>query len=313
MAAEQSSRSVYYDHFGGPEVLQIGEVAMAPMGPDSVLVKVAGVGINPVDYKIAQGYLQGAIEINFPVVIGWDVAGEVLAVGPAITEFVPGDLVFGYARLDTVQHGTASETVVLPVRVLAPAPTSIELVRAAAVPLTGLTALQLTRRLEIQSGETVLIHGAAGGVGQFVGQLAKLAGARVIGTASTRNHDYLRTLGIEPVSYGPELVESVQALAGDGVDVVVDLVGAGSLDRSDAVTKAHARVGSIAAGDGAKARGGAYVFVRPSAVDLEYLAHLIDEGKLSVDLAQTFSFEDAAEAYRELEDRHVRGKIVLTP
>jgi NADPH:quinone reductase-like Zn-dependent oxidoreductase len=313
MADSSLSRSVYYDHFGGPESLQVGEIAMAPMGPDSVLVRVAGVGVNPVDYKIAQGYLQGAMEINFPVVIGWDVAGEVLAVGPGITEFAPGDRVFGYARLDTVQHGTAAETVVLPVRVLAHAPTNIDLEHAAAVPLTGLTALQLLRLLDIKPGETVLIHGAAGGVGQFAVQLARLAGATVIGTASVRNHDYLRSLSAEPVGYGTELEESLRRLAPDGVDVVVDLVGAGSLDRSDSIAKADARVGSIADGEGAMARGGAYVFVRPSAVDLEFLAGLIDEGKLIVDVDQTFSFAEAAQAYRLLEERHVRGKIVLTP
>lgn len=311
--AEESSRSVYYDRFGGPDVLQVGDVAMAPVGPDSVVVKVAGVGINPVDYKIAQGYLQGAMEINFPVVIGWDVAGEVVGVGPAITEFTVGDRVFGYARLDTVQHGTAAETVVLPVRVLAHAPTSIDLEHSAAVPLTGLTALQLIRRLDIQTGETVLIHGANGGVGQFAVQLARLAGGTVIGTASARNHEYLRSLGAEPVGYGPELEAAVRELVPEGVDVVVDLAGAGSLDRSDAVTKPNARVGSITDGEGAKARGGAYVFTRPSSSDLAHLASLIDEGKLVVDLARTFTFAQAAQAYQLLEERHVRGKIVLTP
>jgi NADPH:quinone reductase-like Zn-dependent oxidoreductase len=313
MTETPHSRSVYYDHFGGPEALQIGDVAMAPVGPDSVVVKVAGVGINPVDYKIARGYLQGAMEINLPVVIGWDVAGEVVGVGPAITEFAPGDRVFGYARLDTVAHGTAAETVVLPVRVLASAPTSIDLEHAAAVPLTGLTALQLIRRLDIQTGETVLIHGAAGGVGQFAVQLARLAGAKVIGTASVGNHEYLRSLEVEPVGYGPELEETLRELAPEGVDVVVDLVGEGSLDRSDSASKASARVGSIADGEGAKARGGAYVFVRPSAADLSYLAELIDEGNLVVDVARTFPFAEAAEAYQLLEERHVRGKIVLTP
>ena len=313
MVEVSRSRSVYYEQFGGPEVLQVGEVEVAPLGPDSVKVKVSGVGINPVDYKVSRGYLQGLIESDFPVVIGWDVAGTVVEVGASITEFSPGDRVFGYARLDTVSHGTAAEIVVLPVRVLAHAPSSIDLECAAAVPLTGLTALQLLRRLEIQPGETVLVHGAAGGVGQFAVQLARLAGATVIGTASAKNHDHLRSLGIEPVGYGSEFEASVRELAPDGVDVVVDLVGAGSLDRSDAIAIPDARVGSIADGDGAKARGGAYVFVRPSAPDLEHLARLIDDEELSIDIAQTFTFHDAAEAYRLLEEGHVRGKIVLKP
>lgn len=313
MTDKATARSVFYDHFGGPEVLQIGEIPLAPVGPDSVVVKVVGAGINPVDYKIAHGYLEGYLELRFPVVIGWDVAGEVTEVGAAVTEFAPGDCVFGYARLDTVEHGTVAEKVVLPVRVLAKAPTSIELERAAGVPLTGLTAFQLTRRLDIQPGEIVLIHGASGGVGQFAAQLAKLAGATVIGTASARNHDHLRSLGVEPVGYGPELETSVRKLAPNGVNVVIDLVGADALDRSDSLTAEGARVGSITDGAGALARGGIYVFVRPSAEDLAVLATLIDEGKLSVDLAETFPFEQAAQAYQILAEGHVRGKIVLTP
>lgn len=308
-----STRAVYYEQFGGPELLQVGDIALPPVGPDSVVVKVAGVGINPVDYKIERGYLAGAIEVHFPVVIGWDVAGEVIAVGPAVTEFAPGDRIFAYARLDTVQHGTAAEVVVLPIRVLANAPTSITLEEAAAVPLTGLTAFQLIRRLDIQPGETVLIHGAAGGVGQFAAQLARLAGASVIGTASARNHDHLRGLGVEPVGYGSELEAAVRRLAPNGVDVVVDLVGGDALDRSDALAAANARVGSITNGDGAIARGGEYVFVRPSAADLTELAKLIDDGKLVVDIAATYPFTEAAAAYRLLEEGHVRGKIVLTP
>jgi NADPH:quinone reductase-like Zn-dependent oxidoreductase len=308
-----TSRSVYYDHFGGPEVLKVGDIPMAPLGPDNVAVKVAGVGINPVDYKIARGYLAAAIETHFPVVIGWDVAGEVQAVGPAVTEFKPGDRVYGYARLDSVQHGTAAETVVLPVRVLAQAPSSIDLQLSAGVPLTGLTALQLVRRLDIKPKETVLIHGASGGVGQFASQLALHDGARVIGTASPANHAHLTSLGVEPVSYGPQFAQEVHALAPDGVDVVIDLVGGDSLDRSDAVSQPNARVGSITDRDGALARGGVYIFVRPSADDLGYLAKLIDEGKLAVDVGQTFTFDDAVAAYDVLENGHVRGKIVLVP
>ena len=306
-------RAVYYDHFGGPEVLQVGDVEPMPTGPDCLVVKVAGAGINPVDYKITHGYLEGAIETHFPVVPGWDVAGEVVAVGPAVTEFSPGDRVFAYARMDSVGHGTAAETVVLPIRLVAMAPSSIDLVTAAAVPLCGLTAYQLLARLGVQSGETVLVHNASGGVGQFAVQLATLAGARVIGTSSPRNHDHLRSLNIEPVGYGTELEAEVRTLAPNGVDVVVDLVGGDALDRSDGLLAAGARVGSIADGQGALSRGGAYVFVRPSASDLAELARLIDTNELAIDLAGTYSFDEAAEAYRTLAEGHVRGKIVLTP
>lgn len=306
------TRAVYYDSFGGPEVLTIGEVSPLPMGPDTVRVKVAGVGINPVDAKIMSGYLAGAFEHHFPIVPGWDVAGEVLEVGPSVSEVAPGDDVFAYARMDVIGHGTLADEVVLPIRLLAKAPKTLDLVRAAAVPLTGLTAWQLIRRLDIQIYETVLIHNASGGVGQFAAQLARLAGARVIGTASPGNHEHLRSLGVEPVAYGEGMADAVRELAPDGLDVVIDLIG-GVLDDSDGLLKPHGRVGSITDAAGALARDGVYVFVRPSRNDLTELALLIDAGDLTVDLAASYPFEQAADAYRRLGEGHVRGKLVLTP
>ena len=153
------TRGIYYNEYGQPgDILQVGDVPLLPMGPDCVRIAVAGAGINPVDWKIMLGYLQGAFETHFPVVPGWDIAGEVTAVGPAVTEVAPGDRVYAYARLDMIGHGTAAEEVVLPVRVVAKAPDNIDLVTAAAVPLAGLTALQLLRQLSPQPGETVLVH-----------------------------------------------------------------------------------------------------------------------------------------------------------
>lgn len=306
------TRAVYYDEFNGPEVLRIGDVEPLPMGPDTVRVKVAGAGINPVDAKVMRGYLTGGFEHHFPIVPGWDVAGEVLEVGPSVTEVAPGDGVFGYARMDTIAHGTLADEVTLPIRLLARAPQTIDLVSAAAVPLTGLTAWQVIRRLDVRLGETVLVHNASGGVGQFVVQIARLAGARVIGTSSPANHDHLRTLGVEPVAYGEGMVDAVRELAPDGVDVVVDLIG-GVLDESDQLLREGARVGSITDAKGALARGGVYVFVRPSRDDLTELALLIDAGDLRVDIAGTYPFTRAADAYRLLEQGHVRGKLVLTP
>ena len=125
-----------------------------------------------------------------------------VGVGPSVSEVSPGDRAYAYARLDVIQHGTMADEVVLPVRVVARAPETIDLVHAAAVPLTGLTAMQLLRRLDLHLDETITVHNASGGVGQFAVQLARLAGAQVIGTASAGNHEHLRSLGIEPVEYG---------------------------------------------------------------------------------------------------------------
>lgn len=306
------TRAVYYDQFGGPEVLRIGEVQPLPMGPDTVRLRVAGAGMNPVDWKIMRGRLAGAFPHHFPIVPAWDVAGEVLEVGPSISELVAGDVAYGYARLDVIGHGTAAEEVVLPIRVLAKAPTTVDPVTAAAVPLAGLTALQLIRRLNVAPDETVLVHNAAGGVGQFAVQFARLSGCRVIGTSSPANHDHLRGLGVEPVAYGPGLVEAVRAIAPDGVDVVADLIG-GVLDTSDALLARDGRVGSIADAAGALQRGGVYVFVRPSIDDLAEIAQLIDSGDVVVDVAGTVPFNEAAAGYQRLEAGHVRGKLVLVP
>lgn len=284
------------------------------MGPDSVRIKVTGAGLNPVDWKIMSGYLTGAFETVMPIVPAWDVAGEITAVGPAVTEFAPGDRVYAYARLDFIGRGTAAEEVVLPVRVVAPAPESIDLVTAAGVPLAGLTAWQVVQRLDPQPGEIVLVHNASGGVGQFAVQLASVRGARVIGTASVANHEHLRSLGIEPVSYGDGLVEAVRALAPEGVDVVADLIGGDATTAAtSALLKPEGRWASIIDAPGTLAAGGAYVFVRPSPDQLTELAALIDAGKVRVDLAATYPFDRAVEAYRRLKDGHVRGKIVLTP
>lgn len=302
------ARSVFYTEFGSPDVLQIGDVQPLPMGPDCVEISVAGAGINPVDWKIMRGYLTGAFQHDFPIVPAWDVAGEVTAVGPSVTEVAPGDRVYAYARLDVIGHGTAAELVRLPVRVVARAPQSLDLVTAAAVPLAGLTAYQLLTRLEVAPGDTVLVHNASGGVGQFAVQIAVACGARVIGTASPGNHAHLRDLGAEPVAYGKKLPEAVSDLAPDGIDVSVDLIGGGALEQ----IKAH-RYGSITDAVGVLNLGGVYVFVRPSPDDLSALATLIDAGDIRVDVADTYPFDQAAKAYRRLEEGHVRGKVVLTP
>lgn len=302
------TRSVHYTAFGGPQTLQIGDVDPLPMGPDCVEIAVAGAGINPVDWKIMRGYLTGAFEHHLPIVPAWDVAGEVTAVGPSVTEVAPGDQVYAYARLDVIGHGTAADMVRLPVRVVAKAPTSIDLVTAAAVPLAGLTAYQLVDRTRVGAGQTVLVHNASGGVGQFAVQIARAKGARVIGTASEANHEHLRELGAEPVSYGAGLAQTVAQLAPEGVDVALDLIGGGALEQVLA-----RRYGSITDAQGVLALGGVYVFVRPSAADLGDLARMIDAGMVRVDLADTYPFTQAAEAYERLEQGHVRGKIVLVP
>ena len=215
------------------------------VGPDSLLVEVAAAGINPVDWKIVAGYLQGAFPPHLPMIPGWDVAGTVRAVGPAVVGVAPGDRVAAYARKDHVQNGTYAELVAVPERAYAKVPEGVDLTTAGALPLAGLTAEQLLDATEVGEGDTVLVHAAAGGVGSFAVQLAALRGARVIGTASEGNHDYLRGLGAEPVTYGDALVQNVRALAPEGVDVVIDLIGGDALEATPMLMADGGRVASI--------------------------------------------------------------------
>lgn len=298
------------NRYGGPETLELTEVDDPKVGPDSVLVRVKAAGVNPVDWKIVAGYLDPIMYIHFPLVPGWDVAGVVEAVGLDAPEFSVGDEVFGYVRKDEVQHGTYAELVAAPVRTLARKPTSLNWQQAAGVPLAGLTAWQSLARVGVASGDTVLVHAAAGGVGTLAVQIAVAKGARVIGTASERNHDFLRSLGAEPVTYGEGLADRVRALAPAGIDAAVDYVGGDAVAVSQELLKDRSRVASIVDSEVTE-RGGHHVWVRPDAADLAELARLADAGKLRVHVEHALPLAEAAEAFRLSKSGRIRGKIVL--
>ena len=310
-------KAIALDEFGGPEVLTLRELPDPAVGPDYVLIRVRAAGVNPVDYKIRMGLLQGAFPHHMPLIPGWDVAGVVVAAGPAVTGLVAGDEVFGYVRKDHVQNGSYAELVAAHERMVARKPPALSFEEAGALPLAGLTALQALYAAHTAKDDVVLVHAAAGGVGHLAVQLARQLGAeRVIGTASERNHDFLRSLGAEPVTYGEGLVERVAELVGgDGkVDVALDFVptGGDALDASARLVREPARLVTI--GDAAKVRelGGCYVFVRADAAQLEWLAQLAEAGSLRVEVQQAFPLAAAADAHRLLADGHVRGKLVLT-
>jgi NADPH:quinone reductase-like Zn-dependent oxidoreductase len=281
------------------------------VAPGEVLVRVKAAGVNPVDWKLGDGYLDTLMETHFPLIPGWDVAGVVERVGLDADEFVPGDEVYGYIRKDWVQLGSYAEFAAAHVRMLARKPASLTWEEAAGVPLAGLTAYQSVKRVGIAAGETVLVHAAAGGVGMFGVQIAAALGARVIGTASERNHDFVRELGAEPVTYGDGLVDRVRALAPDGVDAALDFVGEGAVDVSRQVLKDPGRVASVVDA-GAAEQGGHHVWVRPDPADLTALAELADQGRLSVTVERALPLAEAAEAWRLSRAGHTRGKLVLT-
>ena len=282
------------------------------VGPDSLLVEVAAAGINPVDWKIVAGHLQGAFPHHLPLVPGWDVAGTVRAVGPAVTGVAPGDRVAAYARKDHVQNGTYAELVAVPERAYAIVPERVDLTTAGALPLAGLTAEQLLDATGVHEGDTVLVHAAAGGVGSFAVQLAGLRGARVIGTASEGNHDYLRGLGAEPVTYGDALVGNVRELAPGGVDVVIDLIGGEALAATPQLLAEGGRLSSIIDADAVRELGGTYVFVHPDGPMLGRLLQLVADDRLTVEIAQTFPLESTGKALAANREGHVRGKVVVT-
>ncbi len=304
-------RAVATDTYGGPEVLRLQDLPDPKVGPDAVLVRVAAASINPVDYKIVEGALDGAFPVVFPLVPGWDVAGEVVAVGPAVRHVQVGQDVVGYARLDHVGHGTWADLVAVPARGIAPAPASLDAVGASCLPLAGLTAWQsLVEVLEVAPGETVLVHAASGGVGHLAVQIAVARGARVLGTASERNHDFLRGLGAEPLAYGDGLVDAVRELAPDGVDAVLDLAGGQALEQTPALLRVPGRAVSVV--DPAVAdQGGTYVFVRPDVAQLRELTALVDSDRLRPAVQSTHPLEQVRAAVEEAR-AGVRGKVVLT-
>lgn len=306
-------RAAFYNVYGGPEVLEVGELPDPVTGPDGIVVRVAAAGVNPVDWKIRAGYLDGAFPTHFPVVPGWDVAGTVEAVGPAVTSYAVGDRVLGYARKDDVQHGTTAELVRVSERHVAPLPDGVPFEAAAAIPLAGLTAYQAIEAAGIGSGDTVLVHAAAGGVGAFAVQLARLRGARVIGTAGESNADFLRELGAEPVTYGEGLVDRVRAvLDGAPVTAALDFVGDSSTADSFTLVEDPSRVVSVTDAAAVLGGGGRYVFVRPDSTQLGELARLAADGSLRVEVSQTFDLANVAEAHERSAVGHGRGKIVVT-
>jgi len=307
-------KAVVYREFGGPDSLEITDVPEPRVGPDWVKIAVRAVSVNPVDWKLAGGMLDALLETHFPSIHGWDVAGVVESVGPAVRRLAPGDEVYGYVRKDTVHSGTYAEKVAAPLRTVTLKPKNMDFTQASAVPLAGLTAYQtLIHDLQIAAGETVVVHAAAGGVGSFAVQIAVAQGARVIGTASEKNHDYLRSLGAIPVAYGEGLVERVREIAPDGVDAVLDLIGGDALMDSPALLSAKSKGRLVSVTNPVvKELGGIMGDVHPDVTDLDAITKLVEAGKIKVDVSAVYPLEEVAKAWSENMAGHTRGKIVLT-
>ncbi|MGW8366898.1 NADP-dependent oxidoreductase [Streptomyces wedmorensis] len=307
--------AIVYEEFGGPEVLRHATgVAVPEPGPGEVRVKVAAVGLNPVDWKRRYGWVEEFYPTTFPAVPGLEFAGTVDALGEGVTDLAVGDEVLGWTRTGAYAEYAIAGTV-------APKPAGLSWEAAASLPVAGETAQRVLDLIGVREGETLFLHGAAGVVGSVAVQLAVAAGITVVGSASEPNHAYLRELGAVPVAYGDGLADRVRAAAPDGVDAVFDAAGHGVLPVAIELlggegTADKNRIATIAATDAAEfgitfsGVTGAPEVVRRG---LTAQARLAAEGTLAVRLADTLPLKEAARAQELSESGHVRGKLVLIP
>lgn len=296
-------KAARFDHFGGPEVLELVDLPDPHPGAGQVRIAVRGAGVNPSDWKKRGGLM----DQELPQTMGHEAAGVVDELGEGVVDVAVGDRVFGFSA----EEGAQAELAVL--SHYARIPPSLDFVDAAALPAAIETATRALDRLGVKRGSTLLVSGASGSVGSAAVQLAVVRGARVIGTASPANHDYLRSLGAEPVAYGEGLVERVRALAPAGVDMALDVAGSGVLPDLIGLAGGPENVVTIADFAGAQQYG--VTFSRgDDGRALHALAEvggLIEAGHFALPVARTFPLAEIAEAHCVSEDGHVRGKLVL--
>jgi len=301
-------KAIQVHAYGGPDVLELEEVPRPQPAPDEVLVKVYASGVNPVDWKIRQGYRQHPL----PFIPGWDVSGVVEEAGRNVTDFRAGDEVYG--RPDTSRNGSYAEYITVKAIELGRKPTSIDHIAAAAIPLAGLTAWQaLFEHAQLKKGQKLFIHGASGGVGTYAIELAKWKGAYVIGTASSQNLSFLKELGAdEAVDYHTKNFEKEFA----DIDVVFDTIGGDTQKRSLQMLKPGGiLVTTLKVEDEAafKQKGVRItgMLTTSKKEDLEAIAQLVDDGFVKPIISKILPLEAAEEAHRIIQNGHVRGKIVL--
>jgi NADPH:quinone reductase-like Zn-dependent oxidoreductase len=303
-------RAVRFDKYGGVEVLKVVEVPRPAPGTGQVLVHVKAAGINPGEAKIREGLLRSRWPATFPSGQGSDLAGIVAGTGPEVTRFSAGDEVIGW----TDNRASQAEYVLVEEQHLTAKPAGVPWEVAGALFVAGATAYAAVRAVALNEGETVVVSGAAGGVGSLAVQLARRAGATVIGLASEANHQWLAGHGVIPVTYGDGVADRIRQAA-SGVDAFIDTFGADYVQLALDLGVEPSRIDTIAnfaavARYGAKAEGSA---AGASADVLAELAALIAAGELELPVAEAFPLDRVQEAYRRLAQGHILGKIVLLP
>jgi NADPH:quinone reductase-like Zn-dependent oxidoreductase len=308
-------KAVRIHNYGGPEVLQYEDAPRPKPTPGEVLIRVHAAGVNPADWKVREGHLKQFVQHKFPLILGWDLSGVIEEVGgnpAAAGRFKKGDEVF--SKPDPSRDGAYAEYVVVRESEVALKPKSLHHVYAAAVPLAGITAWQAFFHVaQLERGQRIIIHGGSGGVGHFAVQLARWKGAYVIATASTKNQQLLREIGVDqPIDYTTQRFEQVAK----NVDVVLDTIGGDTQERSwKVLKKGGLLVSVIQPPDSEKAKEfgvrGAFVCTQPNGNELAEIAALIDSGNLKVVLDRILPLSEAGRAHKLSQNGHARGKIVL--
>lgn len=298
-------KAVQFSEYGGPEVLKQVEIDEPHAGPGQVRIAVRAAGVNPLDWKIRAGYFQEFMPVDLPSGVGFEAAGIVDEVGEGVTDVAVGDAVFGSGT------GTVAEYAVLTYWARKPDNMPFDLAGGFAV--VSETAIRALNAVGAKAGETVLICGAAGGVGSAAVQIARTRGVTVIGTASAAKHDYLTELGAIPTSYDPGLADRVKALAPQGVDAALDLAGAGIIPELIDITGDASRVISIV--DFAATEHGAQFSPTPQENPERALAEgarLYSDGALKLRIEKAFPMAQIAEAHALSAEGHVTGKLVIS-
>ena len=304
-------RAVRFDKYGGLEVLQVVDVDRPTPGPGKVLVRVKAAGINPGEASIRKGLFAERWPSTFPSGQGSDLAGIVEELGPGVTTVAVGDEVIGF----TNDRSSQAEFVLVDSGNLVPRPANVSWEQAGALFVAGTTAYAAVRSVALSAGNTVVVSGAAGGVGSIAVQLARNAGAKVIGLSGDANHKWLTDHGVIPVTYGDGVEDRIRAASGGKVDAFIDTFGGGYVELALRLGVAKNRIDTIidfaaAAKYGVKTEGN---HEGATADVLAQLAGLLAAGRLEIPIAKVYPLADVRDAYRELEQRHTRGKIVLEP
>ncbi|WP_369212345.1 NADP-dependent oxidoreductase [Streptomyces flavofungini] len=298
-------RAVRFHEYGGVETLVVEQVPEPRPGPGEIRVRVAAAGVNPIDWKVRSGALREVLPVDLPAVPGREVVGQVDGIGADVRGVSVGDRVFGLGGVT----GATAELAVLSAWAPAPATWSDE--AAAGAALASVTAMGGLRALGPLSGRTLLIEGAAGGVGSAAVEIAVAQGATVIGTASERNHDFLTSLGAVPTTYGTGLARRLAALAPDGVDIALDTAASGSLADLVAIVGDPARVSTVADHANAPALGVHLVNAENDSTLLAAAGELGRQGRYTPRVERTYPLDRIAEAHTYAERGHTRGKIVV--